>query len=73
MREQIIEAIKKHAEGHIAKHKSNVEIFLQKPVGVASHIDHIETIEKELKEIAHYEEQLEVISKHFIVKDPFKN
>ena len=73
MREQILEAIKKHAEGHIAKHKSNVEVFLEKPVGVASHPDHIETIEKELKEIAHYEEQLEVINKHFTVKDPFKN
>ena len=72
MREQILEAIKQHAEGHIAKHKSNVEVFLQKPVGVASHPDHIETIEKELKEIAHYEEQLEVIKKHFEKKDPFK-
>ncbi len=46
--------------------------FYKKPVGVASHPDHIETIEKELKEIAHYEEQLEVISKHFTHKDPFK-
>jgi len=72
MREQIIEAIKKHAEGHIAKHKLNVEVFLEKPVAVASHPDHIETIEKELKEIAHYEEQLEVIKKHFEKKDPFK-
>ena len=72
MREQMIEAIKKHAEGHIEKHKTNVEVLMQKPAGVAEHPDHLETIEKELKEIAHYEEQLEVIKKHFEKKDPFK-
>lgn len=65
MREQILEAIKKHAEGHIAKHKSNVEVFLEKPVGVASHPDHIETIEKELKSMAQYDEQLEMLKKYF--------
>ena len=49
MRELIIEAIKKHAEGHIEKHKTNVEVLMQKPVGVAEHPDTLETIEKELK------------------------
>ena len=49
MREQILEALKKHAEGHIEKHKANVEVQLQKPVGVAEHPDTLETIEKELK------------------------
>ena len=72
MREKILDAIKKHAEGHIEKHKANIETQLENPVGVATHPDHIETIEKELKEIAHYEEQLEVIKKHFEKKDPFK-
>ena len=37
MRDQIIDALKRHAEGHIAKHKQNVEVFMQKPVGVAEH------------------------------------
>ena len=30
MREQMIEALKQHALGHIEKHKINVEILLQK-------------------------------------------
>ncbi len=34
MKEKIKEAIKKHAEGNIAKAKVNVEIFLNNPVGV---------------------------------------
>ena len=52
MREQMIEAIKKHAEGHIEKHKTNVEVLMQKPAGVAEHPDHLETIEKNKKVIA---------------------
>tara|TARA_Y100001935_G_C16996344_1_gene355973 strand:- start:264 stop:485 length:222 start_codon:yes stop_codon:yes gene_type:complete len=72
MREKMIEAIKDHAKGHIEKHKANVEIQLSNPVGVATHPDHIETIEKELKEIAKYDEQLSVIEKYFTKKDPFK-
>ena len=40
--------IKKHAEGHIAKHKANVEVLLQKTAGIAEHPDTLETIEKEL-------------------------
>ena len=72
MREVMIEALKKHAEGHIEKHKTNVEVLMQKPVGVADHPDTLETIEKELAIIAEYDDQLEMINKYFVKKDPFK-
>ena len=52
MRQQIIEALKKHAEGHIEKHKANVNVLLEKTAGIAEHPDTLETIEKELKIIA---------------------
>ena len=48
MREVIIEALKKHAEGHIEKHRANVEVLLEKTAGIAEHPDTLETIEKEL-------------------------
>ena len=73
MREVMIEALKKHAEGHIEKHKTNVEVLMQKPVGVAEHPDTLETIEKELAIIAEYDDQLEMLNKYFIAKDPFKS
>ena len=73
MREKMIEAIRSHAKGHIEKHKANVEIQLNNPVGVATHPDHIETIEKELKSMAQYDEQLSMIDKYFTKKDPFKS
>ena len=72
MREQIIEALKQHALGHIEKHKINVEVLLQKTVGIAEHPDTLETIEKELKIIADYDDQISMLNKYFTVKDPFK-
>jgi len=72
LRELLITAVKKHAEEHIEKHRINVENLLQNSVGVAEHGDHIETIEKELKIIAEYDDQLEVLKKYFVQKDPFK-
>ena len=73
MRKQIIEALQEHAKGHIAKHKANVEVLLEKPAGVAEHPDTLETIEKELKIIAEYDDELQMLDKYFIQKDPFKN
>tara|TARA_Y100001970_G_scaffold286771_1_gene409750 strand:- start:958 stop:1158 length:201 start_codon:yes stop_codon:yes gene_type:complete len=64
-RATIIQAIEEHARGHIAKHKTNVEVLLQKPVGVAEHPDTLETIEKELRIIADYDDQLEMLKKYF--------
>lgn len=65
MRSEILNAVKKHAEGHIAKHKANVNILIKKNVGVAEHPDVIETIEKELDIIAKYNDQLEMLKKYF--------
>lgn len=68
----MIEALKQHALGHIEKHKMNVEILLQKTAGIAEHPDTLETIEKELKIIADYDDQISMLNKYFTVKDPFK-
>ena len=65
MKQQIVEDMIKHAEGHIEKHRMNVEIFLEKAVGVGEHNDILETIEKELNIIAMYEDQIEALNKYF--------
>ncbi len=73
MRELIIEALITHAKGHIEKHKTNVEVLLQKAVGIGEHGDVLSEIEKELKIVAEYDDQLEMLNKYFKIKDPFKN
>jgi len=65
MRETLLQAVRAHAMGHVQKHKANVEVFLTNPVGVGEHSDLIDTIEKELDEIAKYNDQVEMIDKYF--------
>ena len=73
MRNEIIEALKAHAQGHIDKHKMNVEVLLQKAVGIGEHGDILTEIEKELKVIAEYDDQLEMLNKYFTFKHPLKS
>ena len=65
MREQLIKALLAHAQGDIAKHKANVEVYLTSPVGIGEHSNIIEAIEQELDQIAKYQDQIDVINKYF--------
>ena len=65
MREQLIRALLAHAQGDIAKHKANVEVYLEHPAGIGKHSNIVEAIEQELNMIAKYEDQVEVIKKYF--------
>ena len=65
MREQMIKALLAHAQGDIAKHKANVEIYLTNPVGIGEHSNVIEAVEEELNMIAKYQDQIDVIQKYF--------
>ena len=67
MRKVLIDAIKIHAKGHIQKHKANVEIYLHGSVGIGEHSDIVAAVQSELDQIAHYEDQLEVLDKYFKV------
>jgi len=64
-KEMIIEAMIKHAEGHIAKHKANVEVYFHNAAGVGEHPDILEAIEKELNIVAEYDDQIEMLKKYF--------
>jgi hypothetical protein len=66
MREQILRALVAHAQGDIAKHKANVEVYLEHPAGVGEHTDILESIEKEIDIIAKYQDQIDVIKKYFM-------
>ena len=57
MREQLIRALLAHAQGDIAKHKANIEVYLEHPVGIGEHSIIIEAIEQELEMSAKYVDQ----------------
>jgi hypothetical protein len=65
MREQIIKALLAHAQGDIAKHRANVEVYLTNPVGIGEHSNVMEAIEEEINMIAKYQDQIDVIKQYF--------
>jgi hypothetical protein len=65
LRDDMLQSLIAHAEGHIQKHKMNVEVYLNNPAGIGDHGDVLEAVEKELKVIAEYHDQLEVLKTYF--------
>ncbi len=65
LRQQMINAARKHAEAEIELHKTNIEVYMQNVVGIGEHSDIIETIQKELDSMATANDRLEMLDKHF--------
>ena len=64
MKYKLKEAFLAHADGHIKKHIANVEVLLNNPTGIGEHGDIISEIEKELNEVAKYEDLITVMNKY---------
>jgi CBS domain-containing protein len=65
MRTEIISVLKQHFEAHILKHKMNVDIMLSNPTAIHDHTDLMDAIEKEVAQIAEYQDKLEVMETYF--------
>jgi len=65
MRQKMLDAMRSHAQGHIDKHKMNVEVYLANPAGIGEHSDVFEAMEMEILEMAKYEDVLDMLDKHF--------
>ena len=65
MRDLIIEAARKQAEGVVAVHKTNIEVYLNNPAGIGEHSDVIEAVIEELNKLAEADDRLEMLNKHF--------
>ena len=64
MKERLLECFVSHAKGQVDKHLANVEVLLNHPAGIGQHGDIIEEIEKELDEVAKYDDLLEMVNKY---------
>ena len=63
--EVLIEAARKQAEGEIAVHRANIEVYRAMPAGIGEHSDVTEAIIAELDMMAAASDRLEMIEKHF--------
>ena len=69
MRDQLIRALLAHANGEIAKHRANEEVYLTNPVGIGEHSDITGAIGEELDRISRYHDQIDVINTYFKGRD----
>ena len=63
--ELLIEAAKKQAEGELAVHKANIEVYKTMPAGIGEHSDITEAVIAELDKLASAHDRLEMIEKYF--------
>ena len=66
MKDKLIKAFISHAQGHIDKHVANIEVYLHNPAGIGEHSDIMEAIEHEMKQVAEYDDMLEMMNKYFV-------
>ena len=65
MKNILIDAVRKHAEGEVAVHKANVEVYMRSTTGIGEHPDIVEAIEAELMKIAEYDDVIAMLDKYF--------
>jgi len=61
----IIEAARKQAEGEIAVHLANIEVYKTMPAGIGEHSDITEAVISELNKLGKANERLEMLNKYF--------
>lgn len=68
MRQQILEAVVRNAEGNIAVHETNVEVYLNNPAGIGEHSDVVEAVIAEIEKIAHWNDVIEIVDSYFVAE-----
>ena len=61
LKDTMLSSLKTHAEGNKNMHISNVKIYLENPVGIGEHPQHLDEIDKLFQKIADAQEKLKVI------------
>jgi len=65
VRKAILDAVVANAEGNLAVHKTNVEVYLTNPAGIGEHSDVVEAVIAEVEKMAHWQDVLDIIDEHF--------
>tara|TARA_B100001057_G_scaffold195948_1_gene196660 strand:- start:920 stop:1129 length:210 start_codon:yes stop_codon:yes gene_type:complete len=63
--DHLINAAKKQAEGEVAVHLANIEVYKTMPAGIGEHADVTEAVIAELDKLAAAQDRLDMIKKYF--------
>ena len=68
LREEILKNQIIYYNGVIAKHKQNVDIYLNQPVCIGEHSDVTGAIDTEINAIAQAHEKIQIINHYFLIR-----
>ena len=61
MRTAILEALEDRFQAQISEAEATIKIYLENPVGIGEHPQHVDEIDKQLQKISEAEEKLQAI------------
>ena len=61
MRNSILDALEARYEAQVAEAHATIKIYLENPVGIGEHPQHIDEIDKQLQKIAEADEKLKAL------------
>ena len=67
----IVKALRKKYEADIEQAKTTVNIYLERPVGIGEHPQHLEEVDKLLSVIVDAEDKMRALNNHFDDDIPF--
>ena len=65
MKDRIVNTLEQHYQAIIAKHKLNIEIMLANPRSIPEHENFIQSIDKELSQLADADDKLKALKEYF--------
>ena len=71
IRSLIVKALRKKYEADIEQAKTTVNIYLERPVGIGEHPQHLEEVDKLLIVIVDAEDKMRALNNHFDDDIPF--
>jgi|TARA_A100001388_G_C28409286_1_gene329759 hypothetical protein len=71
IRSLIVKALRKKYEADIEQAKTTVNIYLERPVGIGEHPQHLEEVDKLLSVIVDAEDKMRALNNHFDDDIPF--
>ena len=71
MKESMIKALRKKYEADIQEAKATTEVYLQRPVGIGEHPQHLEEVDKLISIIVDAEDKMRALNSHFDDDIPF--
>jgi hypothetical protein len=63
--QDILKALTEHARGEYAKHKANVSLLLESPVGLSSHTNYLDSVHDEIEQMSYWHDQIDTIEREF--------